>query len=315
MKNMISVCSPKRAILAAACLAAASLSAATPLHVWRAADNSPKVYYGAPYAIEKGDKSLELAVITIHGWGGGVKESGGGLRRAIAAHGTKQNVAVFAPLFPRDVVLKKAKIAPDGRATWNGTRTAASDWRGGGDAAGVALSSYDVIDSFMATLSDAKRYPALKRIVLCGFSAGGQFVGRYAAVGKCPVRAGLKVEFAVIAPSTELYLDESVDWHYGIANRPRYAASVTPEQMRANLAARRVWRGCGTKDVTKGSLDTCPAAMRQGKNRYERYRNFQEYVKKFPAWAKMLSFHDIPDVGHSSKVLEDADFLRFVCGE
>ena len=46
------------------------------------------------------------------------------------------------------------------------------------DAAG-RLSSFAVVDRLVAELSDATRFPALRRVVLVGHSAGGQFVNRY----------------------------------------------------------------------------------------------------------------------------------------
>ena len=75
------------------------------------------------------------------------------------------------------------------------------------------------------------------------------------------------------------------------------------------------WRGCGTADVTRGSLDVSPPAMQQGKNRYDRFINFKEYLKGYPAWAARVSFHDIPGIGHSGAVYRDASFLDFLaCG-
>ena len=74
------------------------------------------------------------------------------------------------------------------------------DWRGGGDAAGVKLSSFEVVDAILLALGDKQRYPALKRVLVTGFSAGGQFVGRYVAVGKGFVREGVEVGYAAMAP-------------------------------------------------------------------------------------------------------------------
>lgn len=281
---------------------------------------SPTVYYGAEHALAAGDKTAELAVILIHGWGGGAKERDNKtLREDLAKRGVK--AYVVAPLFPRRSVLKKAKVSDDGRAVWGaswdvpGQRGGpADDWRGGGDAVGTAVSSFDVVDRIMETLSDARLYPALKRVVLVGFSAGGQFTGRYVATGKCPLRKVLEVDFAVIAPSTELRLDPDMTWHYGLKDRPRYSAKLTEADIRRNLASRRVWRGCGTADVTRGSLDVSPPAMKQGKNRYDRFTNFKEYLKGYPDWAAKVSFHDILGVGHSGAVFRDAALLDFIAG-
>ena len=281
---------------------------------------SPTVYYGAEHAVAAGDKTAELAVILIHGWGGGAKASDHKtLREDLAKRGVK--AYVVAPLFPRRSVLKKAKVADDGRAVWAaswdvpGQRGGpADDWRGGGDAVGTAVSSFDVVDRIMETLGDVGLYPALKRVVLVGFSAGGQFTGRYVATGKCPLRKDLVLDFAVIAPSTELRLDADTTWHYGLKDRPRYSAKLTEADIRRNLASRRVWRGCGTADVTRGSLDVSPPAMQQGKNRYDRFTNFKDYLKGYPDWAAKVSFHDIPGVGHSGAVFRDAALLDFIAG-
>ncbi len=281
---------------------------------------SPSVYYGAEHALAAGDKTAGLAVIVIHGWGGGAKERDNKtLREDLAKRGVK--AYVVAPLFPRRSVLKKAKVSDDGRAVWGaswdvpGQRGGpADDWRGGGDAVGTTVSSFDIVDRILETLSDARLYPALKRVALVGLSAGGQFTGRYVAVGKCPVRKDLALDFAVIAPSTEFRLDPDTTWHYGLKNRPRYSAKLTEADIRRNLASRRVWRGCGTADVTRGSLDVSPPAMLQGKNRYDRFTNFKEYLKGYPDWAAKVSFHDIPGIGHSGAVYRDASFLDFLAG-
>ena len=281
---------------------------------------SPSVYYGAEHAVTVGDKTAELAVIVVHGWGGGAKENNcRALGEDFAKRGAK--AYVVTPMFPRRSVLRKAGVAEDGRAIWGDSwdvpgvaGSPADDWRGGGDAVGTALSSFDVVDRIIGTLCDKTRYPAMKRIVLAGFSAGGQFVGRYAAVGRCPLRDGIDMGFAVIAPSTELRLEPETSWHYGLMNRPRYSAALTYEAIYANLTSRRVWRGCGTKDVKRGSLDVAPLALRQGGNRYERYLNFKEYIKGFPDWAAKVTFHDIPGIGHSWAVFRDASLLDFIAG-
>ena len=78
---------------------------------------SPTVYYGSEHAVTAGDKTAELAVILIHGWGGGAQDRDNKtLREDLAKRGVK--AYVVAPLFPRRSVLKKAKVADDGRAVW-----------------------------------------------------------------------------------------------------------------------------------------------------------------------------------------------------
>lgn len=285
------------------------------------------VYYDAVHALESGDR-CEVAVVVVHGWGGGVKVSGElvPLMKALGkAVGTEDAAPyVVAPLFPRRRLLKKCGVPEDGRAVWNDSwgqdlskpGVSGDDWRGGGDAVGVRLSSFEVIDSVFTLLGDKTRYPALKRVVLTGFSAGGQFVGRYVAVGKGIVRDGVEVRYAAMAPSTELYLDPDVTWHYGLKDRPRYPAMTTDAQMLENLSSRCVWRACGTEDVKSGGLDNSPAAMAQGANRYERFRNFEAYLKKYPGWAKQVSFHALEGLGHKSiRAQTEKTFIEYVLGK
>ena len=66
--------------------------------------------------------------------------------------------------------------------------------------------------------------------------------------------------------------------------------------------------------MTPGSWDVSPPAMQQGKNRYDRFTNFKEYLKGYPDWAAKVSFHDIPGIGHSGAVYRDASFLDFLAG-
>ena len=289
-----------------------------------------RVFYNAESQIEKGSPAT-LAVVHVHGWGSGVgvaKEEIP-LIQALRAATKPDDVPpyVISPLFPRRAILKRNKEPVDGRAIWNeswrGSLADAvapnDDWRGGGDAVGTHLSSYDVIDSIFAALSDKSRFPNLKRVVMTGYSAGGQFVGRYAAVGKGVVREGITLEYAAIAPSTELRLDPNVSWHYGLKNRPRYSAALTFDQILGNLSRRRVWRGCGDADTDgpdKTALDVSPAAIAQGKNRYERFLNFKEYLKQFPEWERQVSFYTFKGVRHQNAVAHSSPALiAFIVGQ
>ena len=284
-----------------------------------------KFFYDAVKPIEAGD-GCDVAVVLVHGWGGGGEAAAEQLPlvKALAAAVGEGGSApyVIAPLFPRYDTLKRVKTDYDGRAVWNvqweKDGSPGDDWRGGGDAVGTTFSSYDVIDSIFAAFGDRGRYPNLRRVVLTGFSAGGQFAGRYAAVGKGFVREGVEVAYAAMAPSTEFRYDPETEWLYGLKNRPRYPAAVTDAKILANLSSRRVWRGCGTEDVLSvpyTSLDITPAAMAQGTNRYDRFCGFERYLKRYPAWAKQVTFHPFTGIGHKTVLAHtDKAFIDFVLG-
>lgn len=274
------------------------------------------VYYAAPKPLSEGDKG-KLAVIMIQGWGGGVQV----LQEQLALQKALGDVYVVSPLYPRTQIMEKYNIEKDDRAIWNDSwslnltvpGTPHDDWRGGGDANGTQLSSYDVVDEILARLSDRALYPNLKKIALVGFSAGGQFVGRYVAVGKGQVRDGITLEFAAMAPSTFLLPNSTDTWHYGISNRPRYCRETSDEQMMENLRSRRCLHGCGALDVGEKSLDKTPSAMKQGENRYMRYQNFKALVESDARWAEKAVFHTFESIAHeASKAYADPFFVKYV---
>lgn len=271
-----------------------------------------KVFYDAAYPIEKGS-DCRVAVILIHGWGGHVRTLLPIFNSALAerAAGVETAPYVIAPMFPRrESLAKNPDESDDGRAVWNDSWAnkaneepglASDDWRGGGDANGTSFSSYDYIDRIFDKLCDRALYPRLERIVLAGFSAGGQFAGRYAAIGKGNVREGVKLVYIDMSPSTEFRFEKDDPWLYGLKDRPRYADGLTDDDIMKNLCSRRVWRGCGSEDTLgrpHTALDMTPCAVRQGRNRLERFKNFEKYLDKYPEWKKQVSFHVFKGIGH-----------------
>ena len=310
----------KRGFTLAAAAVAAIAAIPAEAKVFKAEWFKPAVHYSGERPMERGDASADLGIVCVHGWGGGADDRTA-LCRKLAKDMVKRGAkpVVFAPMFPIRRYIREKKIPDDGRAVWCGfwevgeEGSAANDWRGGGDAYGTQISSFDVIDRMVATLCDEKLFPSMKRIVVVGFSAGGQVAARYAAVGKCPARNGVEVEYISIAPAFYLKLDEDVPWHYGLKGMPRYSAGMGKSEILANLSARRVWFGCGTKDdePTNGRNKL---SAKQGKSRYDRHLKFAEYVKGFPAWAAKTSFRDIPGVAHTGKVWDFKPFLDFMAG-
>ena len=275
------------------------------------------VYYTAPTPLSDGDNG-ELAIIMIQGWHGGVQVLNEQLSLQKAFPGTY----VLSPMYPRGEMMDAFNIAPDGRAVWNDSWNRVDlskpgvpddDWRGGGDANGTTFSSFEVIDHLFAKLSDKTLFPNLKRIALVGFSAGGQFVGRYVAVGKAEVREGIEVVYAAMAPSTFLRLEPEDIWHYGLKGRPRYSRDISHEQILENLRTRRCLHACGAKDTLEESLDKTATAMKQGYNRYVRFLNFREVVGQDEQWKASTVFHTFEDLGHDAvSAYADPFFVKYI---
>ncbi len=272
------------------------------------------VYYDASKAIEEGDGG-EIVVVMIHGLDGGLApvSAQSSLEKALGG------IYVIAPRFPRLQTFEKRHLADDGRPHWNDSWSAitaqkgdaADDWRGGGDANGFRLSSFDVVDRLFAKLADRKLYPNLKKVVLVGFSAGGQFVSRYAAVGRGKVRRGVRVEYASMSGATYLFFNPDSPWHYGLEGRPRYCAGISLKKIMSNLCSRRVFYACGELDDGVG--DRCQPSLEQGASRRERFENLQEHIHGFPRWEKMVSFYLIPGISHEAgRAYADPVFVDFV---
>ena len=288
-------------------------------NIYRFEGIEPAVYYTAVSPLSEGFDGETVAIV-IQGWHGGVKVHKG----YIAMQSTLKDAYVVAPMFPRAESMKKNGVELDGRAIWNYSwplnltvpGTPDDDWRGGGDAEGTELSSYEIIDLLLAKLSDKTLFPNLRKVALIGFSAGGQFVGRYVAVGKAEVAPHIEMRYVALAPSTFLIPEPNDSWHYGLKGRPRYSRNISEEQIMENLRSRRCLHGCGVLDTLEKDLDMTPLAMKQGRNRYVRFENFKELVSKDPRWSEVTTFHAFEGIGHESqKAYVDPFFVNYVLGE
>jgi pimeloyl-ACP methyl ester carboxylesterase len=297
-------------------------------YVFDAGQAAPKLVCDAYRPIEAGSKA-EIAVVLIHGWGGHVRTLLPIFTKSLAARAGcgEQTPYVIAPQFPRRETMVSNREPDDGRAVWGDSWAhehrhptqmglASDDWRGGGDANGTSFSSYDYIDVVFARFADQVRYPDLRKVVLAGFSAGGQFVGRYVATGRGVVREGVKVDYLGMSPSTEFLFEPDQPWLYGLKGRPRYSEKLTNDDIMRNLCSLRVWRGCGSMDVLgrpETSLDMTPPAAVQGANRFQRFKNFERYLEKYPEWRKQVSFHVFEGIGHKEDLCyPDPALLDFV---
>ena len=279
----------------------------------------PAVYYAAPKPLTEGDDG-EIAVIMIQGWHGGVQV----LQEQLAMQKALGGIYIVSPMYPRTEMMEHFGIEKDGRAIWNESwpldltvpGVPDDDWRGGGDANGTQLSSFEIIDALLAKLSDRELFPNLKRIVLAGFSAGGQFVGRYVAVGKGEVGPGIELRYAAMAPSTYLIPNPDDIWHYGLKGRPRYSSEVSEEQIMENLRSRRCLHACGALDTLEANLDRTATAMKQGVNRYVRFMNFRDMVGRDERWNSVVQFYVFDGFGHSAKsAYAHPFFVEYVIGE
>ena len=180
------------------------------------------------------------------------------------------------------------------------------------------MSSFAAMDSLLgqlAPLASAGRDPA---VVVFGNSAGGQFVNRYAAVGRGPdalAGHGLRVRFVIANPSTYLYFDRerpvavpasagANDWRYGFDSPPGYVAAGPRESLERYLS-RDVTIVLGALDTDPASrlLEVSPAAMAQGANRFDRGVFYDRHVRRLARAAGRPARHRLirlAGVGHAA---------------
>ncbi len=256
----------------------------------------------------RGDGPL---VVVVHG---ALRDSDGYLARARhAARLAGAEPLIVAPQFLADVDAGAPGV-PDGALYWD-----VEGWKGGYPALGsAAVSSFAAMDSLLgqlAPLASAGHDPA---VVVFGNSAGGQFVNRYAAVGRGPdvlAGRGLRVRFIISNPSTYLYFGQERpvpvpegarvnDWRYGFDRAPGYV-EVGPRQSLERYLGRDVTIVLGALDTDRASplLEVSPAAMAQGANRFDRGLHYDQHVRRLAYTAGLPARHrliQLAGAGHAA---------------
>ncbi|WP_442920643.1 alpha/beta fold hydrolase [Massilia sp. S19_KUP03_FR1] len=198
-------------------------------------------------------------------------------------------------------------------------------WKQGYDAQAPApVSSFDVIDSIIQRLTDRRKFPNLKIIVLAGHSAGGQFVQRYAVVGHgadALSAADIHVRYVVANPATYLYFTDKrmqsdgsfavVDakncpgfsnWNMGwLGKLPAYVAQpVSVDKLEKAYLARDVVYLLGTADndpIADALGMSCPYKI-QGATRYDRGLAYAKYIDFSAQGHSNHRLMKVPNVGH-----------------
>ena len=271
------------------------------------------VYTNHPF--NQANARIRRAVIVIHGQG---RNADNYFERMVSAAQREKvlgEILIVAPLFliTSDMVPRKS-----GDLYWR----RGSHWMKGHKSArdfGRRISSFEVIDRLRALLVSRGGFSNLANLTIVGFSAGGQFVQRY-AVGFAGAQ-DLRTRFVVGSPSSYMYFDRRRPAHRGTGfeervdtpdcpvNRYKYGPERRNAYMRRRSLADMVKRyrlldvvylvGADDDDPESKSLDKrCPALV-QGANRVARAQNFQAYMNRFHA-PHNHRLVVVPNIGHSS---------------
>lgn len=158
------------------------------------------------YKIDAYNPALKRALILIHGSNlAGTYFFRHGIAAAILV-GALDNTEVVSAYFLDPYVGKRHPAEPGqlrepNEVVWSEGHTS---WRAGGTSVtDPAISSFDYVDEIVRRLANKKVFPNLTRIVIAGFSAGGQYVNRYEMANKVDgTLKGVSISYVVGDPSS-----------------------------------------------------------------------------------------------------------------
>lgn len=185
------------------------------------------------------------------------------------------------------------------------------------------MSSFTVLDRILLRIVGSGRFPHLRRIVVTGHSAGGQFVQRYAVGSQTPSRLerdGLRIRFVPANPGSYVYLSphrpvqgapnrfavpnqpscaDYDHYKYGLKRRNQYMGRLTAEDLRTQYARRDVVYFVGARDRRAMQFDRSCRGMLQGKSRIARGEAYARYID-FLLPDHRHRFVRQPGIGHSA---------------
>ena len=191
------------------------------------------------YPLTTVNPAIKRALIMVHGTE----------RAADTSFRTATAAAFLAGALPDTLVVAPHLITADDvpqadEAVWPDTGTS---WRAGGEStSNPGLYSFDVADQIVRLLADKAVFPNLKKIVIAGHSAGGQYAARYAMASKVHGTAGVTISYVVANPSSYAWPD---------AQRPLAQGDADPATAAAAWASTTV-----QTDYAYGAFDASAAS-------------------------------------------------------
>lgn len=267
--------------------------------------------------LTKAAQDIETVVIIVHGLERNPSTYFDSIQAAVSTHSGPNSVSahtwVIAPHFMKN---EDKPLASD--LSWGD-----NGWKEGHVAQGtsdVSLSSYAALDTLISALNNPARFSKLKKVILAGFSGGGQFVQRFMLGTKLPEQlTSLNFRFVVGSPGSYMYITpdrmkakrdgfappssancpDFNEYHYGLNNRVSYLMASTGADMLARLKSRDIRFIVGEADTSRGGvLDVTCAADMQGANRFVRSQEYVKYVRFLGAGDNVKAFV-APKAGHS----------------
>ena len=256
---------------------------------------------------------VQRALIVIHGRLRNAQTYLHSAEQAASQAGQLSTTLVIAPQFLNESDGTRNALS-DSVLRWH-----ANDWMAGDPAVSPApLSSYAALDQILERLSDRKRFPALREVVIAGHSGGAQVVQRYALTtqaDKALQADGIKVRYVVANPSSYAYFNAQRPiptfdaancpgfntWKYGLKELPAYAEGQKHRQLEQAYVERDMTYLLGAKDTDPNhpALDKSCEAQAQGAFRLVRGKYYVEYLTQRHPQGLNQRLVEVPGVGHN----------------
>jgi pimeloyl-ACP methyl ester carboxylesterase len=272
------------------------------------------------YPLETKNAAIRRALIVVHGL---LRDADSHFRASMAGAflaDALDDTLVIAPRFASDEGGDCDDSLAAGEIAWH-CDPRFDSWRAGGASVDASTTSFDVMDEILRKLDRKDVFPNLRAIVVAGHSGGGQFASRYEMANVVHEGLTVKPSYVVMNPSSYAYLDgmrparntfmpyadrancTTYDtWPYGMKDRNGYAARLSEERLKAQLAARPTTYMVGELDVLPiyGFDSSCPA-MAQGPTRLARGRAYAKYVSE--RYGAKHAFVEVDACGHSARCM------------
>lgn len=290
--------------------------------------------YCANLSPDAQSSAIKRVLVVIHG-GDRLPEYTYDVTLDIASASQEAETLFLVPAFFNLSDLQDRSLAPD-TLYWS-----SSGWKEGNksldDPPAVRpfrVSSFEALDELIKRFGSRVRFPNLQEIVIAGHSSGGQYVQRFAAIGKAETNSGSqgpRFRYVVANPSSYVYVNSARyyrtstgsigfrslsttarnqcpgynDYKYGLNALNSYGSSVGTSAIRSQYGKRTVTylAGANDTDVNDPSLDTSCEAVLQGTHRRDRAEIYAKYVGYYYG-SGVYARHTlkiVPSVGHSTR--------------
>lgn len=166
------------------------------------------------HPLDAKNSNVTRALIFVHGIN---RDGDNHFRTALAAAflaGKLEDTVIIAPHFASRTGTAGNQAGDcrdtlaENEANWICDTQRPDHWRsGGGEAGDEKVTPFDFMDEIVRRLATKEIFPNLKKIVVAGHSAGGQFVIRYEMVNRVHDSVGVPISYVVGNPSSYTYVD------------------------------------------------------------------------------------------------------------